>query len=80
MLSVLPYLSPIQFVGPLYLQRVAKFFGEGSGAVASRLANDSSNVVPLIKAAYEVSFIHITNILVIARQCKKQAMLINDAP
>ena len=32
---------------------VARFFGEESGAIAKRLAADSSNVVPLIKEAYE---------------------------
>ena len=32
--------------------KVASFFGQASGAVAARLNNDSSNVVPLIKDAY----------------------------
>ncbi|XP_065644709.1 integrin beta-1 isoform X3 [Hydra vulgaris] len=32
--------------------KVASFFGQASGAVAARLNNDSSNVVPLIKEAY----------------------------
>ena len=33
-------------------RNVAKFFGEASGAVAQRLANDSSNLFPIIKNAY----------------------------
>jgi len=34
-------------------QQVAAYFGDASGAVAQKLKNDSSNVVPLIKEAYE---------------------------
>ena len=33
-------------------RNVAKFFGEASRAVAQRLANDSSNLFPIIKNAY----------------------------
>ncbi len=50
---------PFSVVSPVILnfidlQRVENFFGKASGAVADALKADSSNIVPLVQAAYEV--------------------------
>jgi len=39
----------------LLLQELVNFFGKESGAVVALLSKDSSNIVQLIREAYEVS-------------------------
>lgn len=39
----------------LFLQELVNFFGKESGAVVDLLSEDSSNIVQLIRDAYEVS-------------------------
>lgn len=39
----------------LLLQELVNFFGKESGAVVDLLSEDSSNIVQLIRDAYEVS-------------------------